>query len=64
MAPEAEGREMSETTYRVRVDTPGGQRKTYHFDTIEEANAFVITTEDKYVSGPERVTWYTQEEAD
>lgn len=55
---------MSSVDYRVRVDTKGGQRKTYIFDTEEEANAFVVTCEDTVVSGPTRTFGYSEEEAD
>jgi hypothetical protein len=51
-----------EDTFQVRVDTPGGQRKTYSFDTLEEANTFVIGCEDKVVSGPTRTISLTEEE--
>jgi hypothetical protein len=39
-------------SFLVRVDTPGGQRKTYTFESLNEANAFVIGCADKIVSGP------------
>lgn len=53
-----------EVSYFVRVDTLGGHRVTYSFDTLEQANAFVIGCQDRIVSGPTRVISYTDEEAD
>ena len=55
---------MDYVDYIVRVDTKSGQRKTYSFDTLEEANAFVVTCEDIVVYGPSRVIHYMAEEAD
>ena len=51
-------------TFIVRADSKAGQRKTYFFDTMEEANAFVVTCEDKIVTLPTRLIKYTEEEAD
>lgn len=55
---------MNEFNYIVRVDTKAGFRKTYSFDTLEEANAFVIECEDTIVKGPTKIVPFIMEEAE
>lgn len=55
---------MATECFIVRVDTPAGFRKTYTFDTPEEANDFVVGCDDRLVYGPVRAVYYSEEESD
>lgn len=55
---------MASEDFIVRVDTPAGFRKTYTFDTMEEANAFALGFFGNVVYGPARVVRLSEEESD
>jgi hypothetical protein len=52
------------TDFSVYVDTLGGVRKHYFFDTKEDADAFILTCKDRVVSGPNKTIHLSEEEDD